>query len=279
MKISVGIASYGLQSPTWWMSLAILLVRMQKSGIQVALVNASSMATDYNRNEIVRLFLESDADYLFWLDTDNIITYDGLCRLIENRKPLVTGLYHLKKPPYTPVAYIRNEDGYGYVPIRNYRLGEIIPIDMAGMGACLTHRSVYERIAETHLVLERTNGALFTVPKASVRGTFEAKGTPWVENGIYHEPVRPYTGNRPFPFFYLEYGRTEDVIFYEMAKAAGIQPYVDTGVQVTHLGEKEYGRKDFLTSLRTEKISRERMAEWQEIIRMFSEKDGHGRND
>jgi hypothetical protein len=50
---------------------------------------------------------------------------------------------------------------------------------------------------------------------------------------------------KPFAFFILKDGRTEDMGFFEIAKRAGHQLWCDTGVEVGHVGEKVYYPRDW----------------------------------
>lgn len=270
-SVAIGIAAYGNQPPEWWQHLVVMVAKFPHYGIEMGgILTAASMAADMNRNQVVYAFLKGKADYLLWIDTDNIIPFGGVKRLIETGKELVTGLYHLKIPPYTPIAYLRQKDDKGYEPIKGFRPGEIIPIDMAGLGACLVHRNVFETIRDQHLLLVRHNGSVIPIHVDDVTGKVSESITnrPRVHNSKYLEQVRLAEPNRdkPWPFHYLEYGRTEDVVFFEMAQRCGFQAYVDTGVECPHIGKNEITGKDYREFLRTETIKVKREREWLEII-------------
>ena len=271
-RVAIGIAAYGTQPPDWWKHLATMIAGLPGYGIEFCgLLVANVMSTDKNRNAIVKAFLNGNADYLLWIDTDNTIPIGGLKRLLESGKALVSGLYHLKVPPYTPVAYMRMPDNSGYIPIHGFRMGEIIPIDMAGMGACLVHRSVYEAIQSKYVMLARHNGTIALVHVDDITGKINDKYTapPKVHNSQYLETYRKMNPNKDthFPFYYLEYGRTEDVPFFEMAQRCGFQPYVDTGVDCSHLGPKEVTSRDRYEYLSEQKNEMKREQDWQDLLK------------
>lgn len=56
------------------------------------------------RQTIFKRFLESDCDFLFFVDDDILLfSPDTINQLVEMNKDIVGGLYICKKPPYNPV--------------------------------------------------------------------------------------------------------------------------------------------------------------------------------
>ena len=64
-----------------------------------------------SRNELAKKSVESDADYVFWLDSDMIFQPDTLERMFqvlkENDLDILTGLYFRRVHPYSPVLFDR----------------------------------------------------------------------------------------------------------------------------------------------------------------------------
>ncbi len=245
-KIVIGIPSYGAQSPAWWSRLVLLVGTLPKQGVDFrGLTCTSSMLTDKNRNMIVESFLRTDADWLFWLDADTVPPVGGIRRLLDTGKSLVSGLYYLRSKPFTPVAYLRQSDNR-YRPLSEWERGEIVPVDAAGMGCCLVHRSVYEEIKNKYEVLQRHTGGLTAVHRDDILGRVpesptrkQRKRDGQVLNGVLQERLVPPTAEVPFPFFVLEHNRTEDLWFYEIAARVGCKAWVDTSVECGHVGERE----------------------------------------
>lgn len=256
-RISIGLAAYGTQPPEWWAPFANMCGTLKHYDIDLAGIHlAKTMLTDSNRNQVVELFMKTDSEWLLWVDTDNIFPPGGVRRLLDTQLPFVSGVYYLKSEPYTPVAYWRQANNR-YEPIHDWNPGEIIPVAMAGMGAVLTHRSVYETIEKQFEVLQTWDGALITVHKDDIRGSIPKKidleDKPRVMEGVYRYQVhKPDFEIGAWPHFRLESGRTEDVIFYENALRAGIQPYVDTGVEVGHIGQTTVEGGKYRDELRRE---------------------------
>lgn len=260
--LSLGVAAYGPQDRDWWMKFALTAGTLNRYGIDLyGIHTAGSMATDHNRNAIVASFLETGSEWLLWMDTDNAMPLGGPRRLLdaaaEGNRTIVTGLYYLKAPPHTPIAYLRDINNR-YTPIENWRRGEIVPVNMAGMGCVLTHRSVYEDIQKQCTVLQRYDGSIFAIHKSKIKGNvpnkFPAGGKALVKGGRFVVDIcRPQFEIERFPFFAIDLLRTEDVIFYELAAQCGHTAWCDTSVEVPHTGMIDVDGGTYRKALRKKK--------------------------
>lgn len=246
-KICIGIPAYGSQFPNWWTTVMASILALPAQDVEVyRILSATSMATDTNRNYIVKNFLETKADWLMWIDADNHFPIRAVRRLLDAKRTLISGIYYKKdeeKP--TPVAYNKAPNG-GYKDLQGFVTGEILPIDCAGMGMCLTHRSVYTDISDNCEVVGMINGGVRPFLKKNIRGTLPEK---WgdrymIKNGEMITAVRKENPDL-FPYFVQEHTRTEDMIFYELAKAVGHQAWLDTSVVSNHLGVKAFNDRDY----------------------------------
>ena len=272
-RLCFGIAVYGQQMPEWWMQFALNMGTLQKYNIELAGMEVGrSMLTDSNRNRIVSRFLKGTADWLFWVDADNVIPVGGIRRLLDTGFEVVSGLYYQKSPPYIPVAYRKLPNGR-YKSIENWNRGELLPIDAAGMGCCLVHRCVFEKIEKEFIPYQRTTGGITLVHKNDFKGklpplTYNG-AKPFVKNGNLIEPLHtPDFEIEAFPHFILEYGRTEDMIFYENAIRAGFVPHVDTSVEVGHVGNITINGKDYRETLKKNIETTPRVTEYVNVEMM-----------
>jgi hypothetical protein len=275
VKVDIGIACNVMQSYQWSTGIMNLLINEERNnGIYINAVRAVGSAlpdhnrnavicdtykrnhlTDSNRSEVTRGFLSGDADWLFWIDDDTVPPIDAISRLLKSGRDFIAGLYFQPAPPFAPIAYRRREIDGLYYPVYDYNEGALIKVDSVGMGCTLIHRSVYQRIIDSFDVFIKRNGSVQVVRKDLVLGDKVEKHKvikePYVEDGIYHEQYSVATedDHRQFPFYLLEYGRTEDYHFCELANQIGIYPWLDTTVVCDHWKLNPFNDKNYKQEL------------------------------
>lgn len=241
-KVAFGVPTYGSQYPTWWVPFIRQVGLLHKYDIEfVDVFQHGTMRTDGNRNVIARQFLSSEAEWIFWVDSDNVNPIASIRRLLDtagDTRTLVSGIYYTKEKNPIPVVYAHHEDGR-YRHLTQWERGEIIPIEAAGMNCCLMHRSVLEDIDKNYVSLRMSIGGDMAVHRDDIIGdVFKEKAGPndnKVIDGVFH--FRVYTPTEPVnvQFFELRYGRTEDMNFFEKARRCGHQLWLDTSVECGHL--------------------------------------------
>lgn len=160
MKLAIGLLlSHGFPAPTeFWDSYELLMHHVQSGqtnrllpeNLKISDVNrikSTSFPPDVARNEVVRKFLESDAEYLLFLDCDMRFPVDLVAQLLRAQKPVITGRYHMRKPPYHAAVYVKHKvhtGAHAYAAV-HYGTG-VFEIERAGAGALLIRRDVAEAI-------------------------------------------------------------------------------------------------------------------------------------
>lgn len=147
------------------------------------------------RNEIVQYAIDSDADYIYWLDDDVIAPADAFLKLWRHQKDIINGVYWSKSNPPMPLLF----RGHLNMPYLNWHIGDLIEIDAAGNGLTLVKTDVYRTISEKI-------------------------GGPW-----YSTEYGSFPGVKQTP-----HNNTEDLYFYWKAKKAGFKVWADTSVQAHH---------------------------------------------
>lgn len=147
----------------------------------------------------------SDSEWLLWVDSDIVLTMPVLKMLWDtadkDKKPVVTGVYFVssqnEQSLMQPVPAIYNETGDPYRTqiIHPLPQDKVIPVDVAGFGLMLMHRSIIE-------------------PVRKIAGDLSVFGE-----------------NQQVADKFI----SEDVSFCRKLKAAGIQLYAHTGATVQHM--------------------------------------------
>ncbi len=95
------------------------------------------------RNNIVKQALDAGAEWLLFLDDDQIFGPDLLNRLLSHNKPVVGALYVQRHVPFAPVAYSdKVEDQYFPVNLHNHGGDDLIEVAAVGTGGLLIRSEV-----------------------------------------------------------------------------------------------------------------------------------------
>ncbi len=181
------------------------------------------------RNRVVRAFLEeTDADWLWFVDTDETFPPDTLERLIASadpvERPIVSGLVFARREhgmPVSPACVALTEDGrpvqYETIPpVRHW------PVGAVGAGCLLVHRRVLVEMGEKHA----------------------EDAWPWFK---YAQWQRRNDDGTVTPDV-----MGEDYTFSLRARALGIDLVVDTTIQLGHVKAHELTATDFWPHVRPE---------------------------
>lgn len=100
------------------------------------------------RNHCAVTVLQGGYSYLAFLDLDILVPPDAYIRLIETGHPLISCLYYQKFAPYNPAFFGAGTNEQGQLVKTNiaFTPGQIVDCVFMPSGACLIHRSVFERM-------------------------------------------------------------------------------------------------------------------------------------
>lgn len=136
-----------------------VLLNLPKMGIQLGSVkNIIGNLIHKQRQQIVDDWMRTDGDWLLWVDSDVVINPDIVKKLWETANkvthPVVCGIYFVSpnpnQPLMTPYPCVFTDDGVVNTPIHPLPENQVIKIDTAGLGLCLMHRSVLEKLKDPY---------------------------------------------------------------------------------------------------------------------------------
>lgn len=197
---------------SWFTSIMGTVATSQRLGPYLAMRGGSD-GLPAARNRVAAAFVDGDAEWLWWTDTDQGFKPDTLDRLLASadaaERPIVGALafaqaevdpdgmggYHTKARPAL-FRWVEADNGKsGFTPIYDYPRDAMVKVDGIGSACIVIHRSVMEAILSEH-------------------------GPSW-----YTRMVNPTTQQLV----------GEDLSFCARAMALGFPIYCDTSVKTNHL--------------------------------------------
>jgi len=124
---------------------------LQREPGWVFFYQSSIPVVDMARNVVVSQALHSGADYVFLWDIDVTVPPDIVPRLMSHGLPVVSALYDRSHPGIFPEVFRVDNKGIPKPLSReevNALRGQLIECDAVGLGCCLIHRSVLEKLAD-----------------------------------------------------------------------------------------------------------------------------------
>lgn len=106
-----------------------------------------NLPLDVNRNNAVKEALESNCEYIFFIDHDNILPSNLLIKLLEYNVPVVGALYFERKYPHLPLIYTFEQDFQTVRVEYNYPKG-LVRCDVIGLGCSLFKMEVFKQMPE-----------------------------------------------------------------------------------------------------------------------------------
>ena len=160
------------------------------------------------RNQLLQSFLQSDADYILWIDADMVLPVDTniVFKFLGDNKDVVSALAIGKRPPYRPCFAVKEDKGQLMEMVgEGFSYRGLIEVAGVGMAVTMIRRDVIEALVKEH-------------PK----GPFNPLAAPGGD--IYGE----------------------DYSFSIRARRLGFKLYVDADIHVGHIGKKVFWPAHYL---------------------------------
>jgi hypothetical protein len=205
-KAVLAIPSYGPVDPQCQKDVRVAMMLASKYGLTwEADCSPDKVGWGHGRNMAAQSVLEMpDVTGLMWIDSDIRMPPNAIAKLLATAKKFniefMTGVYHQRGGYYTPVFYHWSESKRAFQPYKDYPEDSLYPIEGCGFGFVWTSRKLIRDVA--------------LLPK------FDTKRG-W------------------FPDDRDSGGFGEDMNFCRQVMDAGHQLWVDTGIQLGHMGETE----------------------------------------
>jgi len=147
-KVTIGVTSPHTIPSKFLMPFLGILAYTGKVIGDVNVSISTHYCTYEARNSCVRDTLKNKSDYLFLLDVDILAPSNVIEKLIEKDKDVISGPYHLKEPPYRPLAYKKSDKKGIYDLITDIDEHKLYEVDGIGGGCLLIKREVLEKIGD-----------------------------------------------------------------------------------------------------------------------------------
>jgi hypothetical protein len=134
--------------------LAMSCANMVANGIKInCAFNIGSVITIARRN-LTEIFLQSDFDYAWWIDSDMKFPIDAPLRLLKRGVPLVGCNYRRRRFPNPGFTGMMGQPGNFRELVTDDNSPAIEDVDVLPHGCVMVHRSVYEKIPQPHYLQE-----------------------------------------------------------------------------------------------------------------------------
>jgi hypothetical protein len=139
MNLVWACPSYGPMDPQAVISQRIALMHAASNGVTwVGDASPDRMMFSAARNAVVQAALQSDADAVFWCDSDVILPKDAVTTLVKAEQDFITGIYFQRRHPHFPLIAHYNEQRESFNWFIGWPENAVAPIDGCGFGCVLT---------------------------------------------------------------------------------------------------------------------------------------------
>ena len=174
--IFIAVPTTGIVRYEWHMAFQALVTPTNWSSVSMS--RGISAAQGYTvaqaRNLLIRDFLQSNRDWLLFIDHDVLVTpnlHIWVRSHVENPiSPVIGGLYYVKGTPAEPLIYRGNGDG----AYKKFVLGEKVWCSGLGMGCTLLEREFVETLWRASPVIKLPDGSM-------ARKVFHTPQTAWID--------------------------------------------------------------------------------------------------
>jgi hypothetical protein len=134
--------------------LAMAAANLVANGIKInCAFNIGSVITIARRN-LTDIFLKSDFDYAWWIDSDMKFPIDAPIKLLKRNVPLVGANYRRRRFPNPGFTGMMGQPGSFTELVTDDDSPPMQEVDVLPHGCVMVHRSVYEKMPQPHYLQE-----------------------------------------------------------------------------------------------------------------------------
>lgn len=153
-SIMIAVPAMEMVNAEFAQHLAMSAAQMVANGIRInCAFNIGSVITIARRN-LVDIFLKSDFDYIWWVDSDMKFPIDAPLKLLARNKDIVGANYRRRRFPNPNFTGMMGTNGKFTEFQTTDSSPSIEPIDVLPHGMVLVKRHVYETIPQPHYLQE-----------------------------------------------------------------------------------------------------------------------------
>ena len=176
---------------------------------------ANESLITHGRSRIANFFVNNtEFEYLFCLDADVAFQSEDMLKLYSYQKPIVSASYPMKTLPIRHCYELYN-------PVK--LCGNLVKIGGIGMGFVLIHRSVFEKLNRYYS---------------------ELKYFPGLNNSNYPITEKEYHNSYHYFAEMNKEGKYlgEDMSFFHRVSDIGYDVWMDTSIELQHIGSHVFGK-------------------------------------
>ena len=178
MKLIWASPTYGPIDPQALKNQRVAIMHAAANGnVWAGDASPDRMKFDVARNAVAREACESDADAVFWCDSDIILPSYAITRLAAAGKDFICGIYFQRVKPHYPL--IARYTGKNFQWFGKWPEESLIPIDGCGFGCVLTSTKLLRAIDHEWFSYEKYSEDFDFCLKAQAKG-YQL----WADSGV-----------------------------------------------------------------------------------------------
>ena len=218
-KVYVATPCYGMMQVETCVSLIDMLSALGGSGIECKFKSVRTSLVTHGRNLLTCGFLNSDFDYMLFVDADVEFNPEAVMRMMVPKKDIVCTPYRVKEDGMKYAVKFKDSTNIKIEPF------DLVEIEEGPAGLMLIQRKVFERLMDKH-------------PELKINFNAPTRKKMNEEIGAVEDAVDRYMYNFWDTTFGLDTGewKGEDLSFCALARGAGFKIYANLDSGTTHHG-------------------------------------------